>query len=316
MCLLIRTALFLAVALLNTGAIDGQTPAKPKAEKAFPTPPPPPGDVTLIRDIQYGKGGGVPLYLHLALPNPALDKPVPVILVIHGGGWAEGTRDSRLQWAYRFAQHGFAGATIDYRLSDQAPFPAQIQDCKCAVRYLRASAAKYRLDPERLGLMGDSAGGHLTALLSVTENVAEFDGDGGNPGVSSRVQAACDWYGPTDFLAWFYDPKVGSQFANAKALAVLFGGPPLENPARARWASPMTYVASSVHTPPFLIVHGDQDPTVPLNQSLALADALDKKGADVTLRVIPNAGHGVPHFWESAWPDMLAFFDRTLKAKR
>jgi len=297
------------VALCAHAAKAESTPAKPA-----PKIPQPPADVMLTEDIVYGNAGGVPLYLELSVPNPAPEKALPAIIIIHGGGWSGGDRTANLLGTYRFAENGYVSASIEYRLSPQAQWPAQIQDCKCAVRYLRANAAKYHIDPDHIGVLGDSAGGHLVAMLGVTENVPEFEGDGGSSGVSSAVQAVCDMFGPADLVAWLYDGIHTS--AKEIGLSKLFGGPVYDNLASLRKASPIAYIEQSKKVPPFLILHGDHDPNVTLQQSLWLADALQKKGVDVTLRVQLNAEHGGAYFFPNAWPDMKAFFDRTLKGQK
>ena len=308
---------FLPGAMLVTSLARAQpTAVAPKIQKpATPIPPAPP-TVTLLEDIKFGNAGGIPLYLHLALPKDTQGKALPVIVIVHGGGWSGGDRNSNLLGTYKFAENGFASASIEYRLTQQAPFPAQIQDCKCAIRYLRANAAKHHLDPDHIGVLGDSAGGHLVALMGLTESVADFEGDGGWNNVPSRVQAVCDMFGPTDMVAMLYDPNRKLPVEEDKGMARFLGGPVFDNLTKLRWASPLAHVQDSVNTPPFLILHGDKDPHVPLQQSLWLADALQKKGVDVTLRIQINGEHGGPYFFPNALPDMLAFFDRTLKTKQ
>jgi acetyl esterase/lipase len=184
---------------------------------------------------------------------------------------------------------GFAAASINYRLSQHAKFPAQIDDCKAAIRWLRAHAKHYQLDPNHIGVMDESAGGHLVALLGTTGG-KEFDAPGPNAKQSDQVQAVCDWFGPTDFLHWGA-PLTGKV---EEVVTQLLGGPALTNKEKAAQASPITYVAKG--DPPFLIMHGDQDPLVPLAQSEEFADALKKAGVEVTLRVLKGAGHGGPAF--------------------
>ena len=248
-------AAVLPVLMLAAGAASAETTSAPPAN-ARPAGTIPPPDVTLIQDIEYGNAGGVPLYLHLSRPKPMPGKPIPVVIIIHGGGWSGGDRNSNLLGTYKFAENGFASASIEYRLDNQARFPAQIQDCKCAVRYLRANAAKYHIDPDHIGVMGDSAGGHLVALMGLTENIAEFEGDGGNKDVSSRVQAVCDMFGPVDLVGYLYDSI--HKEATEKGLSQLMGGPAFDNLDKLRKASPIAYVDTSANTPPFLILHGDQ----------------------------------------------------------
>ncbi len=247
-----------------------------------------PKGVKAIRNIEYAHIGGKRLLLDLYLPKDN-DKPLPVVVWIHGGGWRAG--DKERCPALPLAGKGFAVASINYRLTDVACFPAQIHDCKGAIRWLRAHAKEYKLDPERIGVWGSSAGGHLVALLGTSGGVKELEGDvGGNTGFSSRVQAVCDLCGPATFRE--EDLPEGADEGNVpQALTKLLGGPLEENRDKARAASPVTHITKD--DPPFLIVHGDADPVVPVRQSRILAEALKKAGVDVTLRIIPGAGHGV-----------------------
>jgi acetyl esterase/lipase len=208
-------------------------------------------------------------------------------------------------------------ASIDYRLSGEAIFPAQIEDCKGAVRWLRARAKEHGLDPNHFGAWGSSAGGHLIALLGTTGGVKELEGTvGGNAGVSSRVQAICDWYGPTDFLQMSAhapaDSRIDHDAPNSPE-SQLIGGPIQENRGKAARANPITFVTRD--DPPFLLMHGDRDNLVPLHQSELLHDALKRAGVEVTFRRLEGAGHGGAAFQA---PDVLqqvvAFFDRHLKA--
>jgi len=206
--------------------------------------------------------------LDLFLPESG-DKPLPLIIWIHGGAWPAGSKDDPSP-AVRFAANGYAVAHVGYRLSQQAKFPAQIHDCKAAVRWLRANADKYKLEPNKFIAWGGSAGGHLVALLGTSGEVAELEGDVNDLKTSSRIQAVVDWFGPTDFLH--------------------IGGALLENKDKAAKASPITYVSKDA--PPFLIMHGDLDRLVPFNQGELLYTALKKAGADVTFVPMKGAGHG------------------------
>jgi len=290
-------------------------------------------NTTVLRDIQYGTIGDVNLYMNIVLPSPAPKKPVPVIMFIHGGGWQEGTREHGMAFAKWCAESEYIGATVEYRLTQQAPFPAQLQDCKCAVRFLRANAKKYMIDPCAIGVWGASAGGHLAAMLGLTDGIAEFEGSGGWPNISSSVQAVCDWFGPTDLALWVQteqrfgnDPNLckplgfpletpqrvswARNFGNDPGLVLLLGATTTDRPDRAKWASPISYVQKSINTPPFLIMHGDQDSWVPYQQSIILAEALDKKSCDVTFIMLINSDHGLGRF-TTAWPNHVKpFFDR------
>jgi acetyl esterase/lipase len=268
------------------------------AQKKSVGPPSLPG-VQVLRDLEYVQGGHERNRLDLCLPEKAA-RPLPVILFVHGGGWQRGDKTNTP--ARRFATKGYAVAAINYRFSQHAIFPAQIQDCKAAVRWLRANAKKYGLDRDHIGAWGGSAGGHLVALLGTTAGVKEFEGPGGNADQSSRVQAVVDWFGPTDFLT------VGAKDTRTK----LLGGDPQTNPEKARKASPMTYVSKDAA--PFLIMHGDQDNTVPIAQSETFADALKQAGADVTFVVVKGGKHGGALFTNAESMKLIEdFFDKHLK---
>jgi acetyl esterase/lipase len=212
------------------------------------------------------------MLLDLYLPEQG-DKPLPLIIWIHGGAWMAGSKDGPSP-ALRFTANGYAVAQVGYRLSQEAKFPAQIHDCKAAVRWLRANAAKYNLDPNKFVAWGGSAGGHLVALLGTSGGVAELEGNVNDLKESSRVQAVVDWFGPTDFLH-IGDAESDLQHnAPDSPESKLIGGALLENKDKAAKASPITYVSKDA--PPFLIMHGDRDRTVPFNQSELLYAALKK----------------------------------------
>ena len=264
-------------------------------------------DVELIRDVEFGKGGSRTLHMHIALPKGEAKELRPVFVFIHGGGWRGGHRNAGLPFATGFAQQGYVGATIEYRFSQEAKFPAQIEDCKCAIRFLREHAAEYHIDPDRIGVMGASAGGHLVALLGTTANEKDFEGTGGSEKFSSRVQAVCDWFGPADFTTISKSPGAASPVSE------LIGGAISENADKAKRASPITYVSKD--SAPILILHGDQDQLVPVAQSEEFAAALKKAGVDVTLHVIKGAGHGGPGFnTEDVRHEVQEFFSQHLKS--
>jgi len=250
----------------------------------------------------------------LDLYLPAAGDNLPLIIWIHGGGWQNGSKDRPT--GLQFLREGYALASINYRLSGHALFPAQIEDCKAAVRWLRANARKYRIDPNRFGVWGASAGGHLVAMLGTTGGVKEFD-VGENLQVSSRVQAVCDFYGPTDFLQMDAHRVPGAKLAHdspGSPEAKLVGGPIQENKEKVARANPITYVGKDA--PPFLIVHGDADPLVPHHQSELLRDALEKVSVPVSLYTVKGGGHG-QGFQQDAnlIPAVRAFFAKTLKAR-
>ncbi len=237
------------------------------------------------RDLAYVAGGHERQKLDLYLP--AQGARLPLIIWVHGGAWTGGSKESCP--ALPFLSEGYAVASINYRLSQHAIYPAQIEDCKTAVRWLRANAAKYGIDPHRFGAWGASAGGHLVALLGTTGGVKEFE-KGDSLDVSSRVQAVCDWFGPTDFTQMSrFKISMEHDAANSSE-STLLGGPIQENPARAARANPITFVTQD--DPPFLIMHGTEDRLVPFNQSELFHAALKKAGVEVTLHPVKGAGHG------------------------
>ncbi len=247
-----------------------------------------PDDVEIVRDVVFGKGGDRELKLHLAFPKQRADKPLPVYVWVHGGGWRKGSKESGIGHLVRMTRQGYAGATIEYRLSGEATFPAQIEDCKCAIRFLRAHADKYGINPDRIAVGGSSAGGHLVALLGTTGDVKELEGSGGWPDQSSRVQAVVDLYGPTDLVKFVQTYKSHAKPDSPESH--LLGGPVLDHLDRAKRANPITYVDASA--PPFLIFHGSADGVVPPNQSELLHAALGKAGVKSELHILEGAGHG------------------------
>jgi acetyl esterase/lipase len=242
-----------------------------------------PEGTKVLRDLEYVPGGHERNKLDLYLPEKASATSLPVVVWIHGGAWQTGSKDACP--AAPMAAKGYAVASINYRLSQHAVFPAQIEDCKAAIRWLRANAKKYNLDPDHVGVWGASAGGHLVALLGTTAGVKELEGKGGNLDQPSRVQAVVDWFGPADLTK-----MAGPRDDARSALAVLLGGSLQANKEKLEKASPITYVGKD--SAPFLIMHGDKDNLVPISQSESLTAALKKAGVEVTMQVVPGVGHG------------------------
>ncbi len=265
------------------------TPAPAQQEKvkdteSRPAQPRVPGKLKVERDIEYARVGDLSLKLDVYVPDDATT-PLPLLIWLHGGGWSEGSKT--LCPGLFFSGRGYVVASIDYRLTGVAPFPAQIEDCRAALRWLRAHASKYHIDPQRIGVWGASSGGHLAALMGTANDQKEWDVVGKHTGQPIRVQAVCDFFGPADFSQ--FDPghretQVGSD------LGRLLGGALANKQAEARAASPVTYV--SADDPPFLIIHGDQDQVVPPEQSERLYDALKRAGVCVTIIRLKNWGHG------------------------
>lgn len=262
------------------------------------------------RDLAYRADGHERQKLDLYLPEKT-DRPVPLLIWIHGGGWQGGSKENALPLRQGWLERGYAIASINYRLSSHAVFPAQIEDCKAAIRWLRANAPKYRIDPARFGVWGSSAGGHLAALVGTSGDVKSLD-VGEHLDQSSRVQAVCDYYGPTDFHAFVSRPGYENHANPTSPESLLLGGTVKEKPELARAANPITYVTPD--DPPFLIVHGDQDPVVPLQQSELLYHALKSAQRSVHFHTIHGAGHGQGFDGPEVLPMVQRFFDQHLAA--
>jgi len=255
------------------------------------------------RDLVYKRVNDIALTLDLYRPEE-VSGLLPVIVCIHGGHWGAGGKEKCP--AVALVQDGFAVASINYRRTTTAPFPAQIEDCKAAVRWLRANASTYHLDPDHIGVCGYSAGGHLAALLGTSGGVPELEGSGDNMQYSSQVQAVCDVAGPADLLAM---TNLGPK--RTFAIEGLLGGPVEKDKAKAIAASPIHYVSKD--DPPFLIVHGEGDRVVPVEQSQRLYEELRKAGVNATLKILPHVGHQAVLM--DAVKDAEVFFDATLKKR-
>ena len=277
-----------------------------------PTAPSLPAGAQAHRDLAYVEGGHERQKLDLFLPEKTSGRR-PVIIWVHGGGWENGSKDQCPPLRGGYLERGYAVASLGYRLSQHAVFPAQLEDCKAAIRWLRAHAQEYGLDAGRFGVWGSSAGGHLVALLGTSGEVKEFE-VGANLEQSSRVQAVCDYYGPTDFSVFVTTPGFERHAPAGSPEGKLIGGAVLENKEKAARANSITYVSRD--DPPFLIVHGDTDATVPINQSQFLFEALKKSGVSAHFHTIHGAGHGGPGFNDPQIGEMVsAFFEQTLKSK-
>ncbi|MEE8414581.1 MAG: alpha/beta hydrolase [Dehalococcoidales bacterium] len=242
-------------------------------------------DKQIFRDIIYTQSG---MQLDLYLPAEVTE-PLPVIVWIHGGAWRMGDKEGNTgrKPPVDIMDQGYVFASINYRLSHEAIFPAQIHDCKAAIRWLRAHSKEYYIDPERIGVWGSSAGGHLAALLGTSIGISELEGSGGNPQYSSSVQAVCDFFGPNDFVRM---SEMKGELEKESPESLVIGGPLLENADKVIQANPITYINKT--SPPFLIVHGDSDVVVPLDQSQIFYEALLKADVEAGLYIVPNAGHG------------------------
>lgn len=271
-----------------------------------------------IANLAYVKDGSPRQTLDLYLPDPEaqfsfLDKkkPIPVIVWIHGGSWMYGDKTEDCIPARELSDH-FAVASINYRLTTESPLPAQINDCKAAVKYLRANAKKYNLDPDRIGVWGTSAGAYLAALMGTTGDVEWMEGKIGEEGYSSRVQAVCDWSGPVNFLSAQGQVGPNSKFkfeGPGSAIYSLMGTN--MHPMALLSASPINYITPD--DPPFLIMHGDKDDAIPLAQAKEFYDALTSKGVRARFKIAHGKGHDIesPENVEI----VRAFFLRNLGSK-
>lgn len=266
-----------------------------------------PDSVTFDRAIEFSNPQDQHLQLNLARPKEG-NGPFPAVVCIHGGGFRAGTRESYDKTCLMLAQHGYVAATITYRLSPAFQFPAAVHDCKAAVRWLRANAAKYKIDPARIGTMGGSAGGHLAQFLGVTTGVKEFDGVG-NLDQSSAVACVVNFYGPSDFTK-SYDKSV-----DAKEVLPLFFGGNLETKRREHIAgSPLYWVTPQAA--PTLCIHGTEDKYVAYEQATWIVEKLKASGVEAELLTLTGAGHGFKgEDAKKADAAMLDFFDKHLKAK-
>ncbi len=285
-----RLALTAVVALtLATTLASCQPPAQPPQQRPLRVPP----DLEYKPDVVFATVDGRDLHMDLVYPKQPLVTPMPVVMWVHGGAWRAGTYKNPAQLV-GLARLGYFCASIEYRLTQVAIFPAQIHDCKGALRYLRAHAQEYGLNPNKIGVSGGSAGGHLVALLGTSGGVAALEGDvGGNLDQSSAVQCVVDLFGPSDITTMIEDRGACILVDEATGLTpeeALIGGKTEEHLEAARAASPVTYIDKD--DPPFLIAHGEDDKTVPIVQSEKLAQRLTEAGVECTFVRVKHAGHG------------------------
>lgn len=257
-----------------------------------------PSDIKILRNLEFNKVKGRVLRLHLLRPANMPAHSIPVVIWIHGGSFKRGTLNRFYKPMFSLIRHGFAVASVDYRLSDTSVFPSQIEDCKAAVRWLRAHSHEYGIDPDRIGACGESAGGYLAAFLGSSGDGRDFGGDHQVTDLSSRVQAVVDYYGPTDFSKipeGFGHNKltqtIYASMANQSSspISELLGASMRDRPDLCRRANPINYITK--RCPPFLILHGRHDMTVPLNQSELLHDALKRVGVESRLYIVEEQGH-------------------------
>jgi acetyl esterase/lipase len=264
---------------------------------------------SVLKDIPYATVGARTLTLDLHRPAGAAHPPL--LVWVHGGAWRKGDKSSAPSG---FVDRGIAVASLDFRLSTEARFPAMVHDIKGAIRFLRASAETYGYRADRIAIGGDSSGGHLAALVGVTSGSAELEGTvGGHADRPSAVQAVLDYYGATDLTTILDQSTPFGLDVRRPALDLLFGGPPDIKKALAELASPVRHVDAT--DPPLLIFHGDRDPQMPINQSHELQGAYEQLGLDVTFVVVHGSAHGGDAFYTGKNLDRaVAFLQRTIGA--
>lgn len=260
-------------------------------------------DVAMTADVTYATVDAHELKLDLYLPEGANNPPL--LVWVHGGGWRGGSKDNPR--VLGFVNEGYALASIDYRLSSMAEFPAQIYDLKAAVRYLRAKAEQYGYDATRIAMMGSSAGAHLAALAGVTNGTREFEGTVGDYlDVSSDVQLIVSYYGASNLTTILDQSTPYGLGVRAPALELLLGGLPEDRPELARLASPVFFV--DANDPPLFLLHGDQDPQMPINQSHELQGAYEEQDLEVHFVVVHGAVHGGEPFYDAARDALVLTF--------
>jgi acetyl esterase/lipase len=235
------------------------------------------------KKVVYGKGDDVDLELDLAMPEGK--GPFPAVVCIHGGGWKAGSRQQLTPLTELLAKNNFVAVTVTYRFAPKYKFPAQIEDCKASVRWLRANAGKYNVNPDRIGTVGFSAGGHLACLLGSADEKAGFEGKGGHPKESTKVQAVCSYFGPTDFTEKTWTRDVENIF-----FVGFLGGTFEEKKDDYRRCSPIIYCTKEA--PPFLFFHGAKDLLVGIEHSQKMSKRLTGLGVSAELVTMPDDAHG------------------------
>jgi acetyl esterase/lipase len=312
-------AAFLVLLGITTVGAQAQVVAPATKPATKITTPPLPAGVKAVRDVEYIAGGGPSQSLDIYLPEKAPERPLPLVVWIHGGGWRAGSK-AGCPGVY-LVEKGYIVASVEYRFCQKAVFPAQIQDCKAAVRFLRANAAKYHIDPNHVGVWGASAGGHLVALLGTTGGSKDFAPIGGNEDQSDKVQAVCDWFGPANFHHVMEQAKADKTPSVIKfntpqdPYSGLIGVDLGKDEARDNAVSPTHH--ANKESAPILIIHGDADALVPYAQSVELMTKLRAADVEVILQRMPNSGHGGPAFYRDNIKKLIAdFFEKELKGAK
>lgn len=259
------------------------------------------------KDVAYVEGRAAPRQkMDVIVPPHEEGKKLPVVVWVHGGAWLGG--DKANNPAVMFLSRGFVAVSVNYRLSQDAIWPAQITDCRAAVRYLRKNADQYDIDPDRIIAWGGSAGGHLVAMLGVSSDQTFADNESWKD-IPCNVLGVIDWFGPTDLTL------LDGEINGVKPVAKLIGGPVKANLDKTKSASPVNYVTA--HAAPTLFMHGDHDPLVPLAQSQTLHDLLENSNVRTQMITLKDAGHGGPAFFApETLKQVFDFVDDLKKAEK
>lgn len=259
-----------------------------------------PGRVTIERDVVFGTGGGRDLKCNIYRPPDQRDG-APSVLLVHGGGWAQGDRSQLHGYGILLGRLGYLCVANEYRLAGEAKWPAQIHDVKAALRWMRANAADLRIDPDKISVSGNSAGGHLSLIAAGTQDLPELEGDGGNPGVSTKVAASIGFYAPA--------VMAGRDVPLSPTIAFLLGDN--TGPDALRQVTPLTYAGAGF--PPTMLMHGNKDELVPHESSLRMYRALDEAGVPVEMHLFADAPHAFdadPQLGRQCASAMALFLDR------
>lgn len=269
--------------------------------------------VNYIKDVEYVQRDGKPLHLQLLLPGgllPGMESTLryPLVVYVQGSAWGEQYVYGSLPQLVSLARAGFVVASVKHRPSSQARFPGFLQDVKSAIRFLRANAEKYFIDPSQVGIWGDSSGGHAAQMVGVTGDMEEFKTQD-NRELSDGVQAVVDFYGPSDVTHVNDTPRDPIFTADKSKIPedILFGGCVVDHPEIAQPGNPINYIEKDKPLPPFLIAHGDEDPMVPFNQSVLTAQKLLETGHTLEFYKVVGAGHGT-FMWTQELVDLVIRF--------
>ncbi len=283
--------------------------AAASARAEAPTP------IEFQENVNYGTGAGEKLTLHLARPTHS-SEPAPGLVWIHGGGWMGGDKNFFKSMVRKSAEAGYVSVTVGYRFAPKHTFPAQVEDVKCAVRWMRAHAGELGLDPERIGAVGMSAGAHLAMMLGTMDSSDGLEGDGGWTDQSSKVQAVVSYFGPVNLGILDINASPARKYLKEDAirsiLTAFIGGKPEEHVDQLKAASPLTYVNAG--DAPMLLFQGTVDDLVPYDQAFQMVSALTEVGVPGRAELIFGKGHGWfgPEFARTQDATM-AFFDSVLK---